>query len=449
MFTASRRAERAARTANASTLGIGLTAILIGIGFSLLLTRRLVRPIRETIAAAGALADGDYDVRVPPSETDELNRLGEGFNAMAGKLGVYHRLNVEKILAEKQKSEAVLRSIDDGVLVVDPEFTITNMNPPAGRALGVTPDQGEGKHFLEVVKSERLFDYVKAAAETGKQPAIDEGADTLTIGDGASARHYAFSVTPVVPKGGAMVGVVVLLRDVTRLKELDRMKSEFLMTASHELKTPLQSLGMSIDLLQEAAPGRLTDKERELLAAAHEEVQRLRSLVTDLLDLSKIEAGKLEMDLAPTPVSVLAERAVAVLRTQADAQKVELTSVVPEGLPDVRADANKITWVLTNLIANALRFVAVGGHIRVIGEQAGEWIHLSVADDGEGIPEEYLSRIFDKFVQVEGERSVGGTGLGLAICREIVRAHKGTIWVSSTPGKGSVFTFALPVAHQP
>jgi NtrC-family two-component system sensor histidine kinase KinB len=155
------------------------------------------------------------------------------------------------------------------------------------------------------------------------------------------------------------------------------------------------------------------------------------------------------MDIGPFPARVLVERALAVFRTQADEQRVEMAGAVPEDLPDVLADANKITWVLTNLIANALRYVTVGGHIRVSAERVGEWVHLSVADDGEGIPEEHLSRIFHKFVQVESERSVGGTGLGLAICREIVRAHKGTIWAQSTVGKGSVFTFALPVARQP
>jgi NtrC-family two-component system sensor histidine kinase KinB len=368
---------------------------------------------------------------------------------MAGKLGAYHRLNVGRIVAETRKSEAVLRSISDGIVVVDAELTITDMNPTAGSMLGVDPERCEGRHFLEAIKHDRLFEHVKITAESGVPPLSDERENVLTAGAGAAARHCLFAVTPVVSEDGANLGVVVVLRDVTRLRELDRLKGEFLMTASHELRTPLQSLGMSIDLLQEAAPGRLSDKERQLLAAAHEEVQRLRSLVTDLLDLSKIEAGKVQMDIGPFPARVLVERALAVFRTQADEQRVEMTGAVPDGLPDVLADANKITWVLTNLIANALRYVTVGGHIRVSAERVGEWVHLSVADDGEGIPEEHLSRIFHKFVQVESERSVGGTGLGLAICREIVRAHKGTIWAQSTVGKGSVFTFALPVARQP
>lgn len=446
MLGASRRAESIARTAIASTVGIGLVAILVGIGFSLLLTRRLVRPIRELMVVTEALAKGDYAARVPQGDTDEFVRLGAGFNAMAGKLGEYHRLNVERIVAETRKSEAVLRSIDDGIVAVDAALVITDMNPTAVRMLGVDPARSEGRHFLEVIRNQSLFEFVKAAVESGTAPSVDGGSNILTVGEGEGARYYMFAVTPVVSRDGARLGVVVVLRDVTRLREMDRLKSEFLMTASHELRTPLQSLGMSIDLLEETASDRLTEREKQLLGAAHEEVQRLRSLVTDLLDLSKIEAGKVQMDLAPTPARLLVDKALSVFRAQAETQKVTLSSAVPDGLPDALADANKITWVLTNLIANALRYVSAGGHIRVSAEQAGGWVHFSVADDGEGIPEEYLSRIFDKFVQVEGERATGGTGLGLAICREIVRAHRGTIWAQSAPAKGSVFTFALPVS---
>jgi len=448
MYAASRRAERVARAAIWSTVAIGLAAVGAGLGFSLLLSKRLVRPIRQMMEAAEALAEGNYDVQVPAGGPDELGRLAEGFNAMAKKLGLYHRLNVEKIVAEKRKSDAVLRSIDDGVVVVDAAFRIDHMNPLAGRILGVQPEAAQEKHFLEVVKNDRLFELIKQTAETGKPPALEEGKNILTVGEGESARHYMFAVTPVVSAGGGMLGVVLLLKDVTRLKELDRMKSEFVMTASHQLKTPLQSLGMSIELLREGAADRLDDKQKELLDAAHEELQRLKSLITDLLDLSKIEAGKVGMEFDRVPVGVLAEKAAGVFKAQAEEQRVELKTQVPEGLPQVQADANKITWVLTNLVSNALRYVDAGGHVTLSAEQVGEWVHVSVADDGEGIPLEYQSRIFEKFVHVKGNKSVGGTGLGLAICKEVVRAHKGTIWVDSTPGEGTTFTFTLPVAPQ-
>jgi len=448
MFAASKRAEHVAHTAILSTATVGLAAVAIGLAFSLLLSKRLVQPIRQMMNATEALAEGDYEVKVPAAGADELGRLAEGFNAMADKLGAYHRMNVEKTVAEKRKSDAVLRSIEDGVVVVDAEFRLTNMNPQAGRILGVDPEAVTDKHFLEVVKNEKLFEYVKATAESMQPPVIEEGQNILTVSQGTSARHYLFAITPVVSKAGGMDGVVLLLRDVTRLKELDRMKSEFIMTASHELKTPLQSLGMSIELLQEGASDRLTDKQKQLLSAAHEELQRLKSLIGDLLDLSRIEAGKVEMEIAPVPVCIMTDKAIGVFKTQAEELHVELAAKMPEDLPDVMADANKITWVLTNLISNALRYVDAGGHIRLSAEQLGSWVHVSVTDDGEGIPPEYQSRVFDKFVQVKSEKAVGGTGLGLAICKEIVRAHKGTIWVDSAPGERSTFTFTLPVAEQ-
>jgi NtrC-family two-component system sensor histidine kinase KinB len=446
MYGASRRARRVSRTALWSTLAVGAVSAGVGVWFSLLLSKRLVRPIHQVMTATEVLAGGEYDVQVPVAGDDELARLADHFNTMARKLDVYHKLNVGKILAEKQKGEAVLRNIEDGVLVVDGEFHITNMNPPAARILGVDPERADGKHFLEVIRNEALFELIKRAAESGKPPSIEEDRNILTVGEEDRARHYMFAITPVLSTGGELLGVILLLRDVTRLKELDRLKSEFVMKASHELKTPLQSLAMSIDLVEEGAVGRLTDKEKELLSAAREELQRLKSLITDLLDLSRIESGKVAMEFERVSVSTLFERAAGVFKTQAEKQQVELTCSAPGDLPDVRADAGKIAWVLTNLVSNALRYVNPGGHVRLAAERVGDWVHLSVTDDGEGIPEEYQARIFDKFANVKSRRSVGGTGLGLSICKEIVRAHRGTIWVESTPGKGSVFTFTLPVA---
>jgi len=448
MFATSRRAERVAHTAFYSTVSVAGGAIVVGLLFGLLLSSRIVRPIRQMMSATEALAEGDYDVRVPVGGSDELGRLARSFNAMSTKLGIYHRLNVEQILAGKQKADAVLRSIEDGVIVVDAELRIDSINPPAGCIIGVDPEAAAGRHFLEVFKEERLFALVRSAAESGEAAAIEEGQNIICLKSGDAARHYMFAITPVLSKTGAMQGVVLLLRDVTRLKELDRMKSEFVMTASHELKTPLHSLGMSIQLLREGAALRLDEKQRQLLDAAHEEIERLGSLVNDLLDLSRLEAGRVEMELDAVPVWMLAEKAVGVLAVQARQRGAALTMDVPGDAPDVRADANKIVWVLTNLIGNALRYVDQGGHVLLAVRQIGQWVHFSVADDGEGIPPEYQSRIFEKFVQVKTERSAGGTGLGLTICKEIVRAHRGTIWVESAPGRGSKFTFTLPVADR-
>jgi NtrC-family two-component system sensor histidine kinase KinB len=227
---------------------------------------------------------------------------------------------------------------------------------------------------------------------------------------------------------------------------VEQLKSDFVMAASHELRTPLTSLEMSIDLLLEHVAEELAASDRELLQAAHEEVHRMKALVNDLLDLSKIEAGRIELEFASVPAHALLDHIQAVFKGQLDQKQVELTVTLPEDLPNIRVDVNKITWVLTNLLSNALRYVSERGHIHIMAKKVGEQVHLSVRDDGPGIPPAYQTKIFQKFVQVKGQEA-GGTGLGLAICKEIVRAHGGTIWVESILGQGSTFTFTVPVAR--
>jgi NtrC-family two-component system sensor histidine kinase KinB len=447
MFKASARARHVAGRGIWSMATISAAALAIAVGFSLLLSNLITRPLRQIMQAVQEVAEGNYDIEVSTGSSDEFGHLAREFSAMVRKLKSYRDLNLGRILAEKGKSEAVIGSIDDGIVVVDAEFKVTDVNRAATQALGIDPADAQERHFLEVVKSEELFNYVKDAAQSGKPPQVGEGKDIFTVQQGEAQRHYQFSVAPVHAMGGSMVGVVLVLRDVTKLKEVDRLKSEFVMTASHELRTPLTSMGMSVDLVLESAMEKLNEKERELLSAAQEDLQRLKALVNDLLDLSKIEAGKMEMEFDRVAVGTLFEKATAVLKTQADEQSVDLSSDIEEGVPEVKADANKITWVLTNLISNALRYTDSGGHIRVCAQRVGPHVHVSVSDDGGGIPYEAQGRIFEKFVQVTGQRDAKGSGLGLALCKEIVRAHRGTIWVDSTPGEGSTFTFTLPVAE--
>jgi two-component system, NtrC family, sensor histidine kinase KinB len=242
---------------------------------------------------------------------------------------------------------------------------------------------------------------------------------------------------------------VLLLRDVTRLKELDRLKSDFVSTASHELRGPLTSIAMAVSLLRESAEKNLDARQRRLLGAAEEDLARLRALVSDLLDLSRIESGRVELSFAPLSPSAMIEQVAVLFASQAQRAGVALTTGCPDGLPEVRVDATKIAWVLGNLVANALRYTSPGGKIDISAVHAGRHVHLAVRDDGVGIAPEDHGRIFDKFVRVgpdKGEQA--GTGLGLAICKEIVRAHGGTIWVESEPGKGSTFTFTLPTVEQ-
>jgi NtrC-family two-component system sensor histidine kinase KinB len=443
MFKASERARHIAKRAIWSMMIIGSAAIIIGLGFSIILSNLLVRPVRQMKEATQQISEGNYDIDFSVSSSDELGGLANEFNAMVKRLREYRALNINQIMAEKRKSDAIIRSIDDGIVVVDNEFRVTDVNPTAAKALNIESGHIQNKHFLEVVKNEMLFNYVKQSVETGQPYSIEEQKAIFTVEQGEKQRHYQFSITPVRGKPDSLLGVVLLLRDVTRLAELDRLKSEFVMTASHELRTPLTSIGMSIKLLLERTMEKLNEKDRQLLLAAHEDLERLKTLVRNLLDLSKIEGGKMEMEFEKISLQILCQNVTDILANQITAKSVHLTVEIPPNLPDVKIDANKITWVLTNLITNALRYTESGGSIRLSAEHHGPYVYASVIDDGPGIPLEDQSRIFDKFVQIKSDKALGGSGLGLAICKEIIRAHGGTIWVDSIPGEGSTFTFTL------
>jgi two-component system, NtrC family, sensor histidine kinase KinB len=446
MYAASNRANKISVQAVFSILVIGGASVILVLVFSLFVSHLISRPVTELKEASLQVAQGNYDVQVPVRGSDELALLATQFNLMMEKLKQFHDMNIGRIIAEKRKSDAIIRSVTDGIVVVDDNLLITNLNPAAAKIFGVFPEDSLEKHILEVMRDEKLFGFLKETLASGQPPHLEEGEDILTIKTGEAAHHYQAAIVPMRTPSGVIPGVVLLLRDITRLKELDRLKSEFVMTASHELRTPLTSLNMAVNLLRESVAAKLTDQEQVLLEASHEDVQRLRALVNDLLDLSKIEAGKVELAFEPVQPRWLGDQALAVIKTQADSKGIALSLEVPEDLPKVTADPHKIVWVLVNLLANAVRYTQAGGHIKLAGEQVGNQVHLAVTDDGEGISLDIQPRIFDKFVHGKPSDGDSGSGLGLAISKEIVKAHRGAIWVDSTPGQGSTFTFTLPVA---
>ncbi len=445
MYAASVRAGGVARRAIWSTVSVSATALAIALIFSLWLAERITRPLRRFMEASRKISAGDYSVEVPIEGADELGHLAGEFNRMAAQLARYHEMNIEQIISEKSKGEAILSSIEDGLLVFDTELRATGINPAARRMLALEFSECSGLPCSDILPAPNVCDLIRKTVENGFQPSVPEEQRIMTMPSGGRRRHYLFSITAIRSKDRHLSGVVLLLKDVTRLKEVEQLKSDFVMAASHELRTPLTSMGMSIDLLLEHAAPKLGDADRELLQAAHEEVHRMKALVNDLLDLSKIEAGRIDLEFESVQVQTLLDYVRTIFGNQVEQKHVELTWKLPEDLSNIRADSNKITWVLTNLISNALRYVPDGGHIQVAAKRIGPYIHLSVRDDGPGIPQEYQAKIFQKFVQVKG-REVGGTGLGLAICKEIVRAHGGTIWAESESGQGSTFTFTVPVA---
>lgn len=448
MFLSSERARQIAHSAIISMAILGVVALVSWIGFSLFLATLLAQPLGTMTSAIRRITEGNYDALLPVETSDEFGLLASDFNKMVRQLNEYQELNIEKILMEKRKSEGIIQSIDDGIVVIDSDLMISDINPSAARIFGVHAPRAIRHHFLEMVRSETLMSYVKHSLTEGSPPPLAENQRIFKLGDEEKPRYYQFSITPIQSKQGPLEGVVLLLRDITRLKELDRMKSEFIITASHELRTPLTSIIMSIKLLRETISENAGERELKLLDVASEELQRLHALVNSLLDLSKIQAGKMEMDFSAVDVRFLIDKTLSIFAVQARDKELILTGEVDEGVTTIRADATKILWVLSNLVSNALRYTNHKGHIQIEAESLRTCVQISVQDDGIGIPAEDQSRIFDKFVQLKTERDVGGSGLGLAISREIVRAHGGSIWVESTPEHGSTFTFTIPVFEE-
>ncbi len=445
MVIASERAQEISEQATLSMIAAGGAAAGLGLTFSLLLSNRLVKPLKEMTLATTRIAEGDYDVEIISRSQDELGSLGRGITVMSQNLKSFHELNVDKVIAEKQRSEAIIYSISDGIVVVDGELKIIAINPTAANIINTKPQLATGNHFLTVFNNQQFYEKIEKTAQTGKSPPLAEEAEAiLPLESNGKTEYYQYSITPVTTETeGKQLGVILLLQNVTKLKELDQLKSDFVATASHELRTPLTGMSMSINLLLETAGEKLSATEMELLEAAGEDVERLRGLVNELLDLSKMESGRMEIALASVEPQTIIKKAISCLKVQAQEKQVSLLEKNSSPLPQVKADADKIIWVLTNLIANAIRYTDAGGEIRVAGSLKGNWVNFSVSDDGAGIPLEYQSKIFDKFVQVETEKDVGGSGLGLAICQEIIKAHGGRIWVDSLPGEGSTFTFNL------
>jgi signal transduction histidine kinase len=235
------------------------------------------------------------------------------------------------------------------------------------------------------------------------------------------------------------------MQNITKLKEVDQIKSDFVSTVSHEFRTPLTSIIMGVGLLLDEVPGPINEEQKELVEAIEEDSERLKKLVSDLLDLSRMESGKIKMDIERNNIRDILNNAVKPFKRQLEEKDVDLEIKIRDNLSNVKADFNKISWVFTNLIGNALRYLPdeKEGKIIIDAKETANKMLVSVADNGKGISEEYQQKIFEKFIQAKDNDNKGGTGLGLAISKEIINAHGGEIWVNSKIGEGSTFYFTL------
>jgi signal transduction histidine kinase len=260
---------------------------------------------------------------------------------------------------------------------------------------------------------------------------------------GGEERYFRPEAVPILDNDRQPAGIMLVLQDVTQLRQQDEIKSGVISTVSHQLKTPLTSIQMAIHLLLEEKVGTLTEKQAELLVAAREDSDRLHGILNNLLDISRIESGRAHMEFRAVSPHTMVLEALDPYRRAAQDQGLTLNVALPGDLPDVWADTTRINHVFGNLISNAFKYTLPGGEITLIAKAKEDWVQFSVSDTGRGIPNKYLPRIFEQFFRVPHQGAETGAGLGLAIVKEIVEAHGGTIGVESIEGKGSTFTFTL------
>jgi two-component system phosphate regulon sensor histidine kinase PhoR len=415
--------------ATAGLLGL-VAAWIIGTGLS----RRLTRPLDALNRAAVQLSAGDLRSRVPVRSTDEFGRLGGTFNTMAGRL----EDTIQAISTERTRVEAIIAAMTDAVVATDRSESVLLLNRAAEDLLDVNRRTAQGRRAGDVFAAPRLAGMLHEAAAYGRVTA--EELPPGTAGDRVVEAHCA----PIRTEDGTVTGAVAVLRDVTELRQTERLRRELTANVSHELRTPLTSIkGFAETLLDGAMADEVTC--RRFLSIIDGETDRLVKLVDDLLDLSLLESKRLTLELKPVDVSVLVAHTVDKLRPLAATQRLTLHQSGPSGIV-VAADADRLAQVLTNLVDNALKYTPEGGRVDVQVAAVNGEVEVLVNDSGRGIGPEDLPHVFERFYRADRSRTrgSGGTGLGLAIAKHIVEAHGGRISVSSQPNEGTTFKVTLP-----
>ena len=418
---------------------MGLVVLVLGFISAHNIARRFGQPIEALATAADQLGKGNFDVTLPVTQAAELNQLTRRFGLMADALRKHQATNVDELLAGQQRLQAVLDSIDDGLLIIDRQGRLEHLNPVAQRQLGWN-DSRVGSSLAEALQRPELEQQLRQVLRGGS---LDRPPDDLNMEVDEESRLLTYSLTPVSHPQGPILGAVMVLHDVTEQRAFERVRSEFVLRASHELRTPVTGMHMAFGLLRERVKFPPEARENDLLETIGEEMQRLTQLINDLLNFSRYQSGLQKLELAPCAIDELVERAQLRVADQAAHKQIELVSDLEQPLPRIQADPAQVDRVRDNLLHNAIRHTPKGGRIRLHARRHAERVIISVEDNGEGIAYGQQGRIFEPFVQVG--RKKGGAGLGLALCKEIVQLHGGRMGVFSRPGQGTQFYMALPV----
>jgi len=421
----------------------GSLTALVALALSTYVAARIVTPIRRLTEAVERVAAGDLSRRLLLVRQDEIGTLTRAVNHMVDQL----QDQVATLALERARLSAVLEHMADGVIITDEAGTVVMINSAAANILRYDETRAVGRRFAQVAHSSQLIDLWNRCVETGEEQT--EAVETVLDGS------FVYAVfTPL--RATDPPRYLVMLQDLTHIRRLETIRRDFISNISHELRTPLASLALVVETLRDGA---IEDPPaaRRFVTHMETELASLTQMVEELLELSRIESGRVPLDIKPTRVRKLIQKPLKRLQPQAERKGVELSASVPEDLPRVRADAKRIQQVVTNLVHNAIKFTPSGGKIQVsawrgdapeLGAEAvsSREVVIAVEDTGIGIRDVELPRIFERFYKTDRARAHDGTGLGLAIAKHIVQGHGGRIWVKSLEGVGSTFCFSLPEA---
>jgi len=412
----------------------GLVALAVAFGIGIFVAGRVTRPVVEMQAIARQMSEGQFAVRAPAGSMDELGSLGRALNVMVARL----REQIETLRSERAKATAILDGMVEGVLAVDGHEVVLLMNERARAMFGVGPGRGEGKPFLEVIRNADLHEIFRAGRHAG-----DVARRELRL---TAPVERTLRVTAVpLPLGPEPPGVVMVVDDVSELRRLEQVRTEFVANVSHELRTPLTAIQGYLETL---LGGALEEREhaQRFIEVAFRHTERLGRLLNDLTDLSNIELGKVSLRVGPTALKPVVDSVLEIVTAKARDGGVEVIADVPETL-SAHADHDRLAQILINLADNAVKYTPAGGTVTIRARALdGERVELAVSDTGVGIPPADLPRITERFYRVDKARSreLGGTGLGLAIVKHLVLAHGGELTIESDEGRGTTVRFTLP-----
>ncbi len=416
----------------------------------------IVKPILDVTEKIKRVAEGDYEQQIAVESDTELGNLSKAFNIMSVKLKEFEESNLDKIKAQKTRIETIIKSITDGLVILNESKDVILANDAASVILGVPEHQLIGKNVAELANVNSVMQgFVEsleqsAAGQEGNDEEEISSKDFIKV-EQSEGNHQFFEKDVIdvqdTDDHSKSLGYILLLKNVTYFKQSDEAKTNFIAVASHEFKTPLSAINMCLMLLQDKRFGSLNPEQDEIVASMKSEVQRLIKMVSELLDISKMETGSIELEKKLVSPKVLMNYSAAPFDGQLGEKDIKLEQIIDPKLPDFLADTEKISWVLINFLSNAIRYTPQGGTITIEANRLDDNVEFAVNDKGPGIPQQDLGKVFQRFVQLQtnGAKNEKGLGLGLAISKEVITEHNGEIGVDSEVGTGSRFYFTIPL----